>query len=105
MAIYVGTQVIPTPGNLQGLLDQGDRYNKLVAKIGGKPVGGWTVTVGEGQGTLSLLVSYPDMAAYQVATEVSQTDPEFLKFMAEVGPLVASMNSAIYTPAPTSPLQ
>ena len=56
MAIYIGTQVIPTPGNLQALLALGERYNNLVKKIGGTPVGGWTVALGEGQGTLALLV-------------------------------------------------
>ncbi len=105
MSIYVGTQVIPTPGNLQNLLALGQRYNKLVEKIGGKPVGGWTITLGEGQGTLALLVSYPDLAAYQAATQQSQTDPDFQQFIAEIGPMVAGMNSAVYTPAPTSALQ
>lgn len=105
MAIYVGTQVSPTPGNLQALLAEGARYNKLVEKIGGTPIGGWTVALGEGQGTLALLVSYPDLAAYQAATEKAQTDAEFVKFVADLGPLISSMNSAIYTPAPTSPLQ
>ncbi len=105
MAIYVGTQVMPTPGNLQGLLAEGERYNKLVAKLGGTPIGGWTVTLGEGQGTLALLVSYPDLAAYQASTQKAQTDADFLKFMADLGPMIAGMNSAVYTPAPTSPLQ
>ncbi len=105
MSIYVGTQVIPTPGNLQGLLAQGDRYNKLVEKLGGKPVGGWQITLGEGQGTLALLVSYPDLAAYQAATQQAQTDPEFQQFIADLGPMIAGMNSAIYTPIPNSPLQ
>ncbi len=105
MSIYVGTQVVPTPGNLQNLLALGERYNKLIEKIGGKPVGGWTITLGQGQGTLALLVSYPDLAAYQAATQQSQTDPDFQQFIAETGPMVASMNSAVYTPAPTSALQ
>ena len=105
MAIYVGTQVIPTPGNLQALLGLGERYNNLVKKLGGTPVGGWTVALGEGQGTLALLVSYPDLAAYQASTQKALTDTEFMKFVADVGPLVAGMNSAVYTPAPTSPLQ
>ncbi len=105
MAIYVGTQVSPTPGNLQALLAEGERYNELVEKIGGTPVGGWTVALGEGQGTLALLVSYPDLAAYQAATEKAQTDAEFVKFIADLGPLVAGMSSAVYTPAPTSRLQ
>ncbi len=105
MSIYVGTQVIPTPGNLPNLLAQGDRYNKLVEKLGGKPVGGWQITLGEGQGTLALLVSYPDLAAYQAATHQSQTDPEFQQFIAELGPMIAGMNSAVYTPTPNSPLQ
>ena len=101
MAIYVGTQVSPTPGNLQALLAEGERYNKLVEKIGGTPIGGWTIALGEGQGTLALLVSYPD----QAATEKAQTDAEFVQFIADTGPLIAAMNSAVYTPAPTSALQ
>jgi hypothetical protein len=105
MSIYVGTQVVPTPGNLQNLLAQGERYNKLMEKLGAKPVGGWTITLGQGQGTLALLVSYPDLAAYQAATQQSQTDPDFQQFMAEIDPMIAGMNSAVYTPAPTSPLQ
>jgi len=40
MAIYVGTQVSPTPGNLQALLAEGERYYKLVEKIGGTTVSG-----------------------------------------------------------------
>ncbi len=105
MAIYVGSQVSPTPGNLPALLAERERYNQLVAKLGGTPVGGWTVTLGEGQGTLALLVSYPDMVAYQAATEKSQTDADFVKFLADVAPLVASLNSAVYTPTPASRLQ
>ena len=105
MSIYVGTQVIPTPCNLPNLLAQGERYNKLVEKLGGKSVGGWTVTIGEGQGTLALLASYPDLSAYQAAVQKAQTDAEFLQFVAEIGPMVAGMNSAVYTPAPTSALQ
>ena len=105
MAIYVGTQVSPTPGNLQALLAEGERYNRLIEKLGGTTIGGWTVALGEGQGTLALLASYPDLAAYQAATEKALTDSEFVQFAADVGPLVAGMNSAVYTPAPTSPLQ
>jgi len=105
MAIYVGTQVSPTPGNLPALLAEGERYNQLVEKLGGTPIGGWTITLGEGQGSLALLVSYPDLAAYQTATEKGQTDSEFIQFLADVAPLVAGMNSAVYTPAPTSQLQ
>ena len=105
MAIYVGTQVSPTPGNLQALLAEGERYNRMIEKIGGTPIGGWTITIGEGTGTLALLVSYPDMAAYQAAAEMAQTDPEYVQFMANVGPMVAGMNSAVYTPAPASQLQ
>ena len=105
MAIYVGTQVIPAPGNLQNLLAQGDRVNKLIEKIGGKPVGNWQITLGEGQGTLALLVSYPDLAAYQAATAKAQTDPGWQKLIADVGPMIAAMNSAIYTPTPNSRMQ
>ena len=105
MAIYVGTQVSPTPGNLQALLAEGERYNKLIEKVGGTPIGGWTITLGEGTGTLALLVSYPDMAAYQAASEKALTDAEYVQFIADVGPLVAGMNSAVYTPAPASQLQ
>ena len=105
MSIYVGTQVVPTPGSLPGLLAQGERYNKLVEKLGGKPVGGWTLSLGQGQGTLALLVSYPDLSAYQAATAKAEKDSEFQKFVVDVSPLVAGMNSAVYTPAPTSALQ
>lgn len=105
MSVYIGTQVIPTPGNLQALLALGERYNNLVKKLGGTPVGGWTVALGEGQGTLALLVSYPDLAAYQAATQKALADAEFVKFVADVGPLVAGTNSSVYTPAPTSALQ
>ena len=105
MSIYVGTQVVPTPGSLPGLLAQGERYNKLVEKFGGKPIGGWTLTLGEGQGTLALLVSYPDLTAYQAATAKAQTDAEFQKFILDTSPMIAGLNSAVYTPAPTSPLQ
>jgi len=105
MSIYVGTQVVPTPGSLPALLAQGERYNKLVEKLGGKAVGGWTISLGQGQGTLALLVSYPDLAAYQAATAKAQTDPDWQKLIADVGPMIAGMNSAIYTPTPNSRMQ
>jgi len=105
MAIYVGTRVTPTPGSLQPLLELRERYNKLVEKIGGTPEGGWTVGLGEGQGALVLLASYPDLAAYKAATEKAQTDSEFVQGPADVNPLAAGMNSAVCTPAPTSKLQ
>ncbi len=105
MSIYVGTQVIPTPGNVQALLGVGDRYNKLVEKSGGTVVGNWQITLGEGQGTYAILSSWPDLAAYQKGTQQAQTDPDWQKFIADVGPMVAAINSAVYTPTPNSPMQ
>ena len=105
MSIYVGTQVIPTPGNLQNLLAQGDAVNKAIENLGGKVVGNWQITLGEGQGTLALLISYPDLAAYQAGTQKAQTDPAWQKMIAELGPMIAGINSAVYTPTPNSPMQ
>ncbi len=105
MSIYVGTQVIPTPGNLQNLLAQGDAVNKAIENLGGKVVGTWQITLGEGVGTLALLVSYPDLAAYQAGTQKAQTDPTWQKMLGVLGPMIAGMNSAVYTPTPASPMQ
>ncbi|MBI1885300.1 MAG: NIPSNAP family protein [Chloroflexi bacterium] len=105
MSIYVGTQIVPTPGSAQAVLAQGDRYNKLVEKIGGKVVAGFQIAIGQGQGTLAILSAWPDLATYQSATQRAQSDPEWQKFITEVGSLVAGLNSAVYTPAPTSPMQ
>ncbi len=105
MSIYIGTQVIPTPGNLQNLLAQGDAVNKAIESLGGCVCGTWQITLGEGVGTLALLVSYPDLAAYQAATQKAQTDPTWQKMLADFDPMIAGMNSAIYTPTPNSPMQ
>ncbi len=105
MSIYVGTQVIPTPGNLQNLLAQGDAVNKALENLGGKVVGTWQITLGEGLGTLALLVSYPDLAAYQAATQKAQTDPTWQKMLADLGPRSAGINRAVFTPPPASPMQ
>ena len=105
MSIYVGTQVIPTPGNLPNLLAQGNAVNQAIENLGGKVVGNWQITLGEGLGTLALLISYPDLAAYQAATQKAQTDPTWQKMIADLGPMIAAMNSAVYTPTPNSPLQ
>ena len=105
MAIYVGTQVIPTPGNLQNLLAQGGAVNKAIESLGGKVVGNWQIAVGQGQGTLALLVSYPDMVAYQAATQKAQTDPTWQKMISSLGPMIAGLNSSVYAPTPNSPMQ
>ncbi len=105
MSIYVGTQVIPTPGNLQNLLAQGNAVNNAIENLGGKVVDTWQITLGEGVGTLALLVSYPDLAAYQAGTQKAQTDPTWQKMLGELGPMIAGMNSAVYTPTPASPMQ
>ncbi len=105
MSIYVGTQVIPTPGNAQAVLAQEERFQKLTSKLGGKVVGGWQIGLGQGQGTLALLVSYPDLATYEKATQQALTDPEWQQFLADTAPIIAALNSAIYTPTPNSPLQ
>ena len=105
MSIYVGTQLIPTPGALQNFLEAGDAVNKAIENLGGKVVGNWQITLGEGQGTLAFLISYPDLAAYQAATQKAETDPTWQKMLADFGPMIASMNSAVYTPTPASPMQ
>ncbi len=105
MSIYVGTQVVPTPGNAQAVLAQEKRYQQLIEKSGGKVVGGWQIGVGQGLGTLAILESYPDLATYEKATQLTQTDPDWQKFIADTGPIIAGMNSAIYTPTPNSPMR
>ncbi len=105
MSIYVGTQIMPTPGSLPALLDAGDAVNKAIEGLGGCVCGNWQITLGEGVGTLAILVSYPDLAAYQAATQKAQTDPTWQKMLADFGPMIAGMNSAIYTPTPNSPMQ
>ena len=105
MSIYVVTQIMPTPGSLPALLDAGDAVNKAIEGLGGCVCGNWQITLGEGVGTLAILVSYPDLAAYQAATQKAQTDPTWQKMLADFGPMIAGMNSAIYTPTPNSPMQ
>ena len=105
MSIYVGTQIVPAPGQAPSLLGEAERYNKLIEKLGGKVIGNWQITLGEGQGSFAVLTSWPNLAAWQKATEQSQTDPDFMQFLADVGPRVAALNSAVYTPTPNSPMQ
>ncbi len=105
MSIYVGTQIMPTPGSLPALLAAGDAVNKAIEGLGGCVCGNWQITLGEGQGSLALLVSYPDLAAYEAATKKAQTDPTWQAMLAEYGGMVAGLNSAVYTPTPNSPMQ
>lgn len=50
-------------------------------------------------------MSYPDLTAYQAATEKAETDPTWQKMLADFGPMIAAINSAVYTPTPNSPMQ
>ncbi len=105
MSIYIGTQIMPTPGSLPALLAAGDAVNNAIEGLGGKVIGNWQITLGDGQGSLAILVSYPDLAAYQAATQKAQTDPTWQKMLADFGPMLAGLNSAVYTPTPNSPMQ
>ena len=103
--IYAGFRVIPGPGQGPALLSEIAKFNKLVAKHGGKPVANFVVGVGQGQGEHAHLFAYADLAAFGAAGEALQADPEWQQFLAGVAGKVASVNSTIFQPTPESGLQ
>ncbi len=103
--IYQGVRVVPVAGQGAALAEAVGPYLKLVEKHGGKPVGVWTVTVGQGWGDYTYLTSFADMGAYGKFNDALLADPEWQSMMTDLGPKIASVNISFLQPLPESGLK
>lgn len=103
--IYAAFRIVSTPGQAAFLAQQVAKFNKIIAKHGGKAVANFVVGVGQGQGDHVHLFAYKDWAAFGASGDALQADPEWLQFLGEAGTKVASVSSSILAPLPESGLQ
>ena len=104
--LYMGVRVTPTAGQGPALLPTTARLNEFVAKHGGKPIANFAIAVGgPGSGDYVHIFGYQDWAAYGAASEALPADPDWVKFLADNGTLVASVGISILQPLPESGLQ
>ena len=104
--LYLGVRVTPTAGKGPALLPNTARVNEFVTKHGGKAIANFAVAVGgPGSGDYVHIFAYQDWAAYGAASEALQADPEWQKFLADTGTMVASVSISILQPLPESAIQ
>ena len=103
--IYQGLRVVPAAGQGAALAAAVGPYLKLVEKHGGKPVGAWNVTVGQGWGDYTYLNSFADMGAYGKFNDALRNDPEWQDLMTNLAPQIAAVNISLLQPLPESGLQ
>ena len=97
------------PGKLPALVE---RFRKdtvrIWARIGIRPVGFWTVDIGENTNDLYYLLQWDDLMQRERATAVFMGDPEWLaaRDKSETGgPLVASVTRTLLKPTDFSGLK
>jgi len=97
------------PGRLPDLNQRFETYTlKMWAQRGIRPVGFWTVLVGENNQDLIYMLEWKDMAERERLFGAFMTDPEWLKIRAETeknGPLVASISNSFLAPTAYSNLK
>jgi len=103
--IYFGYQITPVPGKRNALIEANSRFKKIIESKGGKSVGSFRVTLGQGDGNLIYFLAYEDMAAATAAGEALEKDSDYQALVAETETLTSSVTSAILAPLPDSALQ
>ncbi len=97
------------PGRLP---DLNRRFENVTLKIwqkhGIRPVGFWTVLVGESNQELHYLLEWKDLAERERVWNAFSSDPQWLQARAETeknGPIVANITNTLLAPTPYSPLK
>ena len=103
--IYFGYQVTPVPGKRNALIEANARFKKIIESQGGRAVGSFRVSLGQGDGDLIYLLAYEDMAAATAAGEKLENDSDYQALVRQTEPLTASVTSALLQPLPDSELQ
>lgn len=97
------------PGRLPDLNKRFETITlKLWEKHGIRPVGFWTVLVGESNHDLYYLLEWKDLAERERLWNTFMTDPEWLKARAETeknGPLLTHISNSFLTPTSYSKLR
>jgi len=98
-----------SPGRLPDLNKRFETYTlKMWAQRGIRPVGFWTVLVGENNQDLIYMLEWKDMAERERVFGAFMSDPEWLKIRAETeknGPIVASISNSVLAPTAYSNLK
>ena len=103
--IYFGYQITPVPGKRDALIDANARFKKIIESHGGRAVGSFRVSLGQGDGDLIYFLAYNDMAAATAAGEALEADSDYQALVKETQPMTAAVNSALLQPLPDSALQ
>lgn len=97
------------PGKLPALVDRFRKATvRIWAKHGIRPLGFWTVDIGESTNDLYYLLQWDDLQHRERATAAFQADPEWIKVRDEseaAGPLVASVTRTLLRPTDFSQLK
>jgi hypothetical protein len=81
---------------------------KMWEKHGIRPIGFWTVLVGDSSNDLYYLLEWKDMGERQSRMDAFQSDPEWLKARAETeknGPLLTHVSNLFLRPTSYSKIQ
>jgi maltose-binding protein MalE len=103
--IYFGYQITPVPGKRDKLIEANGRFKKIVESHGGRAVGSFRVSLGQGDGNLIYFLAYDDMAKATAAGEALENDSDYQALVKETESLIASVTSALLQPLPDSALQ
>ncbi len=97
------------PGKLPALVDRFRKATvRIWARIGIRPMGFWTVDIGESTNDLYYMLQWDDMTHRDRATAAFLSDPEWIaaRDQSETdGPLVASVTRTILKPTDFSGLK
>ena len=97
------------PGKLPALIDRFRKTTvKIWARLGIRPVGFWTVDIGESTNDLYYMLQWDDMSHRDRASAVFQADKEWIaaRDQSEAdGPLVGSVTRTILKPTDFSGLK
>lgn len=90
------------PGRLPDLNKRFEtRTLKIWERLGFRPVGFWTVMIGESNADLYYMLAWENLAEREQKFATFQVDPEWLQVRAETesnGPLISSFTNTILSP-------
>ena len=97
------------PGKLPALLSRFENHTlKIWEKHGIRPLGFWTVLVGDGSNDLHYMLAWDSLADRETRWNAFQADPAWHKARDEsetAGPLIANIKSAFLRPTAFSALK
>lgn len=103
--VYFGYQITPVAGKRESLIAVNERFNKIIESKGGRTIGSFRISLGQGDGDLLYFIAYEDMAAATAAGEALESDADYQILVSEVESMTAQVDSAMLQPLPGSALQ